>query len=387
MQPRVSPILSFLLITLAVGLVSEGCAPKSADAQGQPPAPDVSVARVVTKSAQNFHDFSGRLEAINTVEIHPRVSGNLESVEFQEGANVKKGQLLFRIDARPFKYDADRLDAELRRSQSQLELAKRDDARAQALVKNGSIAQAEFERSSAANLGATATVDSTRASLSLARLNLDFTNVRAPIDGRVSRALITAGNLVSPESALTTIVSDGPLYVQFDVDEATYLALTDKGHESTTVQVGLVDEPGYPHIGKLDFFDNRVDQKTGTVRARAILENPDGRLVPGLFARARLVANTSFSAKLIDDKAILTDQDRKYVFVLDEQNRAQRKNVVIGPIIDGLRVAESGVTDQDRIVVSGVQKIFFPGMPVKPKEVVMGAAPAEAAGGPPSAGG
>ncbi len=380
------PIRSLIGFLFVSSIAFAGCEAKRADAQGQPPAPDVVVARVVTKSAQDFHDFSGRLEAVNTVEMHPRVSGRLESVEFKEGAHVKKGDLLFRIDARPFRFEVDRLDAELRRSQSQLDIAKRDDARAEALVKNGSIAQAEFDRTSGANTSASAAVDSIRASLSLARLDLDFTFARSPIDGHISRALVTPGNLVSPSTALTTIVSDGPLYVQFDVDEATYLQLTGAGGEAKVVEVGLIDEPGYPHKGTLDFFDNRVDQKTGTVRARATLDNPDGRLVPGLFARARLVGTATFSAKLIDDKAILTDQDRKYVYVLDEQNRAQRKNVVIGAMVDGLRVVQSGVEDQDRVVVHGIQKIFFPGMTVKPKEVAMGAPPPEPAG-PPSAGG
>jgi multidrug efflux system membrane fusion protein len=363
-------------LVAALALTS-GCGAPRADSQQKMAPPEVSVARVVKKSARDFSDFSGRLQAMNTVEVHPRVGGYVTSVEFKEGAHVKKGEPLFNIDARPFEYQVRRLDAERRRAESHRALAKADSARGDQLFQAGSIARAEFDRLSATDAESTAALDSVTAALALARLDVEFAFVRAPIDGRVSRALITPGNLVSTATLLTTLVSDGPLYVYFDVDEATFLRLTRTEKDEKFVQVGLSDEEGYPHRGSLDFLDNQVDPHTGTIRARAIMDNEDGRLTPGLFARARLVGGETFVATLIDDKAILTDQDRKYVYVLDGDNRAQRKNIVIGRMVDGLRVAQSGLDERDRIVVHGVQKIFAPGMPVKPREVAMGAPPPE----------
>jgi multidrug efflux system membrane fusion protein len=180
---------------------------------------------------------------------------------------------------------------------------------------------------------------------------------------------------VNPTSALTTIVSDGPLYVYFDVDEQTFLAMSKASAPSTKVRVGLVDETDFPHEGTVDFLDNRVDERTGTVRTRAVIQNADGRLLPGLFARVRLIGGRTAPAALVDDKAIMTDQDRKYVFVVDDKGLAQRKNIGLGRVVDGLRVAESGLDANDRVIVHGTQKVFFPGMPVKPTEIAMGAPP------------
>jgi multidrug efflux system membrane fusion protein len=350
------------------------------------PPPDVAVAKVISKPAEEWNDFNGRFEAINNVELHPRVSGYVTSVHFTEGAHVKKGDLLFNIDPRPFAYQVTRLQAEQRRAESALSLAKADGERGAKLFKSGAIAQAEYDRTSSADTEAAASLDSIKASLSAARLDLEFTQVRAPIAGRVSRALITPGNLVTQSSALTTLVSDGSLYVYFDVDEQTYLALTRADEKAKTVRVGLADEKDYPHTGTVDFLDNRVDQRTGTVRARAVLENADGRLLPGLFARVRLVGARTVPAMLVDDKAILTDQDRRYVYVVDEKGTAQRKNIVIGRLVDNLRVVESGLDQGDRVIVHGVQKVFFPGMPVKPTEIAMGAPPPAPPAGPPGAG-
>jgi multidrug efflux system membrane fusion protein len=268
-----------------------------------------------------------------------------------------------------------RLEAERRRAQTQLDLAKVEGERSAKLFQTGAIARAEYDRSSTADNAAVASLDSVKASIAAARLDLDFTQVRAPIAGRVSRALITAGNLVTPASALTTIVSAGALYVYFDVDEQTFLAMSKAAEQSKKVRVGLVDEADFPHDGTVNFLDNRVDERTGTVRARAVIQNADGRLLPGLFARVRLIGGRTVPAMLVDDKAIMTDQDRKYVFVIDEKGLAQRKNIVIGRLVDGLRVTESGLDANDRVIVHGTQKVFFPGMPVKPTEIAMGAPP------------
>jgi multidrug efflux system membrane fusion protein len=370
-----SSVSSFIV---ALGLAVSGCSDTKAETQPKMPPAEVSVAQVTTKPAESWNDFSGRLEAINTVELHPRVGGYINGVHFKEGSHVKKGELLFDIDPRAFAFQVTRLEAERRRAQSQLDLAKADGDRGTKLFSTGAISRAEYDRSSTADSSATASLDSIKASLSAARLDLEFTQVRAPIAGTVSRAVVTPGNLVSTSSVLTTLVSEGPLYTYFDVDEATFLDINKPGSDSKTVRVGLVDEDGYPRTGTVDFLDNRVDPRTGTVRARALIENTDGRLLPGLFARVRLVGGHPKTAMLIDDKAVMTDQDRKYVYVVDEKNTAQRKNIIVGRLVDGLRVAESGLDPKDRVVVQGVQKIFFPGMPVQAKEVVMGAPPADA---------
>jgi len=337
---------------------------------GAPPPPEVSVARVVVKNVQNWQDFTGRLEPVHAVELRPRVSGHIEAVLFEEGAPVKKGQVLFKIDSRPFREDVNRLNAELRRTQSQGELARTSYERGEKLLGEGAFTAGEFDRLVAARADASANLDSVRASLELARLNLEFTNVRSPIDGRASYAMIQSGNLVQSGSVLTRIVSENPIYAYFDVDEATYLQSTQSRGE-TTLQLGLSNEQGYPHTGKLDFVDNQVDARTGTIRARGVFDNGGRKFTPGLFTRVRLQSNDHFQAMLIDDKALMTDQDRKYVYVVDASGKAQRKDVKLGRIVGGLRVVSSGLSAGDRVIVQGTQKVFMPGMPVKATEVAM----------------
>jgi multidrug efflux system membrane fusion protein len=358
-------------------LSTAGCSQTQAETQHQMPPAEVAVARVVSKQLQNFSDFSGRLEAMNNVELHPQVEGTVNAIHFTEGAHVKKGELLFEIDPRRFQQQVGRLQAEERRAQSELVLATSDRERSERLTKSGAIAPVELERNNAREAEAKAALDSTKASLSLARLDLSYAGVRAPIDGRVSRALVTPGNLVTPATALTTLVSDGALYVYFDIDEATYLAISRGPKDAKIVRIGLMDEEGYQHEGSLDFLDNRVDPRSGTMHARAKIDNVDGRLMPGLFTRVRLVGGGSAQVLLVDDKAVLTDQDRKYVYVVGEGNRAQRKTIVIGRVADGLRVVQSGLEPTDRVVVHGVQKIFFPGAPLNPRDIEMGAPPPE----------
>lgn len=329
--------------------------------------PQVTVAEVIHRPVREWQEFAGRLQAVNTVEVRPRVSGYIDRVVFDDGARVKKGQLLFMIDPRPFQAEVDRLVAERGRYISDLELAKANFARAERLIAAHAISREEYERTQAAVSAAEGALGSNDASLQEARLNREFTEVRAPIDGHASRALITAGNLVTGASVLTTLVSDDPVYVYFDADELTYLhfakAHEDKARhdradaEASAVFIGLEDEQGYPHAGKLDFIDNQVDPGTGTIRARAELANPDGRYTPGLFARVRLIGGEDQDGVLIEDRAVGTDLSKSYVLTLTADNHIEYRLVELGPEIDGLRVVKHGLAPNELIVVDGLQHV------------------------------
>jgi multidrug efflux system membrane fusion protein len=338
--------------------------------------PEVTVAAVIHRPLREWQEFSGRLQAVNTVEIRPRVSGYVDRVAFEDGARVKKGQLLFQIDPRPFQAEVDRLVAERSRSLSDLELAKANRARAERLISAHAVSRESYEQLVAAEASAQGALGSINASLEEARLNRGFTEVRAPIDGHVSRAVITAGNLVTSASLLTTLVSDDPVYVYFDADEQTYLRYTKAQQNSgpnpdtSAVYLGLVDEQGYPHRATLDFIDNQVDAATGTIRARAALANPDGRYTPGLFARVRLVGGEDEDSVLIEDRAVGTDLSKKFVLTLAADNRIEYRLVELGPEIDGLRVVTRGLAPNDVIVVNGLQHVR-PGETVAPTRVAM----------------
>ena len=345
--------------------------------------PEVTVAEVIHRPLREWQEFTGRLQAPNTVEIHPRVNGFVDRVAFTDGARVKKGQLLFQIDPRPFQAEVERLVAERARSVSDLELAKANRARAERLISAHAISREEYERQVAAEASAQGSLGSIDASLQEARLNREFTEVRAPIDGHVSRAIITAGNLVTGASLLTTLVSDDPVYVYFDADEQTYLRYAKAKHDhahsnngapsnsgAADIYIGLVDEDGYPHAGQLDFIDNQVDATTGTIRARAALANPDGRYTPGLFARVRLVGGEDRDSVLIEDRAVGTDLSKKFVLTLTHDNRIEYRLVELGPEINGLRVVTRGLAPNELIVVNGLQHVR-PGQSVAPTRVAM----------------
>jgi membrane fusion protein, multidrug efflux system len=349
----------------------------------QPPLPQVQVAEVIHRPLREWQEFSGRLQAPNTVELRPRVSGYVDRVAFADGARVKKGQLLFQIDPRPFQAEVDRLVAERTRSVSDLELAKANRARAERLISAHAISREEYERQVAAEASAQGALGSIDALLQEARLNREFTEVRAPIDGHASRAIITAGNLVTSASLLTTLVSDDPVYVYFDTDEQTYLryakAKRDRANASagaSDIYIGLVDEDGYPHPGQLDFIDNQVDASTGTIRARAALANPDGRYTPGLFARVRLIGGEDHDSVLIEDRAVGTDLSKKFVLTLTKDNHIEYRLVELGPEINGLRVVTQGLAPNELIVVNGLQHVR-PGQSVAATRVAM----SDAAGG------
>ena len=367
----------FLPALLAAAL-AVACSSAAAPGDGAPPAPEVSVATVLARPVREWDDFTGRVSAVETVDLRPRVSGYVQRVAYEEGQRVRKGDLLFAIDPRPYRAALDRAQAELERARSEARLAGAQNVRAKALVEAKAISREEFETRDAATAQGNAAVRAAEAAVAAARLDLQFTQVRSPIDGRAGRALVTEGNLAQADATLlTTVVSQDPVHVYFEADEQTWLRygrLQREGERAASdnpVRVGLAGEDGHPHAGSVDFVDNRVDPATGTIRARAVLRNPDGRFTPGLFARVQLEGSGEFDALLVDDKAVLTDQDRKYVYVLGEDNTAQRRDVVLGRVIDGLRVVRSGLAPGDRVLVSGLQKVFMPGMPVAPKQVAM----------------
>ncbi|TDR40853.1 multidrug efflux system membrane fusion protein [Tahibacter aquaticus] len=374
-----TPLQQLLLaLALAASAALAGCS--STAAPSAPPPPEVSVATVLSKPVRQWDDFTGRISAVENVELRARVSGYVERVAFAEGQEVRKGDLLFVIDPRPYRAALDRAQAELDTARAEARLAQAQDQRAQSLIEAKAISREEFETRRAATARGGAGVRAAEAAVAASQLDLQFTEVRSPIDGRAGRAAITAGNLAQADvTLLTTVVSQDPVFVYFESDEQAYLRymeLARKGERSGSrnpVRVGLANETGYPHEGTVDFTDNQVDAATGTIRARAVLHNPDRRFTPGLFARVQLEGSAEFQALLIDEKAVLTDQDRKYVYVLDEHNKAVRKDVVLGRNIDGLRVVQSGLAAQDKVVVHGVQKVFFPGMPVTPSLIEMGA--------------
>jgi membrane fusion protein, multidrug efflux system len=373
--------LGLTLSALALGIISSllsGCGHSLAAAAAAPPAPEVTVAQVIARPLHQWVELTGTLQAIGSVQVRPRVSGYVDAVRFAEGARVAKGAVLFQIDPRPFALEVARLNAELNRAQSKLDFATAGRARAERLFAQNAIAREEYEQLTSAATEAAADVGSTRAQLSAARLNLEFTQVRSPIDGHVSRALITAGNLVSSPDVLTTVVSDDPIYAYFDTDEATYLRFAKlaggsahgRSDYANAVFLGLVGEQGYPHEGRLDFVDNQVDSHSGTIRARAVFDNQDGRFTPGLFARIKLVAHDSYDAVLIDDRAIGTDLGKKYVLVLKPDNSLEYRLIELGQNVDGLRVVSSGLVANDVIVINGLQHVA-PGIQVQAKHAQM----------------
>jgi len=380
---RRSPVqatAAVFVLSALIAVAISACSSEAAPGAAPPPAPEVSVATVLSKQVHQWDDLTGRIAAVETVELRPRVSGYVQRVAFKEGQEVRKGDLLFVIDPRPYRAALDQAQAQLERARSEAHLAQTQDTRAQALVEAKAISREEFETRRAATAQGNAGVRAAEAAVAAAQLDLQFTQVRAPIDGRAGRALITEGNLAQTDSTLlTTLVSQDPMYVYFESDEQTYLRyneLARKGERtrsSNPVRIGLANEQGYPHTGTVDFIDNQVDPNTGTIRARAVLQNPDRVFTPGLFARVQIEGSGEFKAMLVDDKAVLTDQDRKYVYVLGAGNKAMRKDVVLGRTIDGLRVVSSGLAPTDKVIVQGVQKVFMPGMPVAPKLVAMDA--------------
>jgi len=364
-------------ILLLVGDLLGGCGDKTPAASAAPPP--VTVARPLQKKITEWDEYTGRFVAVNTVEIRARVSGYIDSLNFKDGQLVKQGDLLLVIDPRPYRFAVEQARADLQRANAKLEIASLDVQRAAPLLQNQTLTGREYDTRISVQRDAAGQVASAEATLKQAELNLEWTAVRAPISGRISDRRVDAGNLVTggPSGAtlLTVVVSQDPIHFIFDGSEADfihYLRLAAAGTRPSSrdvqnpVSVRLADETDYKHEGRMDFVDNAVNPKTGTIRGRAIFDNKDGLLTPGFFGRLRLFGG-EHDALLIPDTAIASDQSRKIVFTVADDGTVGTKLVDLGPIVDGLRVIRSGLAPTDRIVIDGLQRAR-PGQKVKPED-------------------
>ncbi|TKC92407.1 efflux RND transporter periplasmic adaptor subunit [Trinickia terrae] len=334
-------------------------APAHAEAQM---APEVDVANVLNRTVTDWQSYSGRLEAVDRVDIRPLVSGTIVSVNFKDGQLVNKGDVLFVIDPRPYQAEVDRTAAQLAATQARVGYTQSDWERAQRLIADNAIAKRDYDQKQNDAREAAANLKAAQAALETAQINLGYTKIVAPVSGRVSRAEITLGNIVSAGAsspALTTLVSVSPIYASFDVDEQTYLQYIGSARSggSVPVQLGLANESGYSRSGTIASVDNRLDTSSGTIRVRARFDNADGALVPGLYARIKVGGGAPHPALLVDDVAIGTDQDKKYVLTVDAENRVSYRNVTLGQQQGNLRVITAGLQPGDRIVVNGVQRV------------------------------
>jgi len=360
------------------------CSQNQAQKPPAPPPPAVTIANPLEKEVVEWDEYTGRFDAVDLVEVRARISGVLNEVKFKDGAIVRKDDLLFVIDPRPFQRVLDRDRATLQGAKVGLEFAQKDLERARPLVANATISQQGFDQRTQAVRTAEANVLSAQASVRSAELDVEFTQIHAPITGRIGRKLVSEGNYLTGGSGsgtlLTTIVSTDPIYFYFDVSEADFLKYkrlgelglrpSSRDHENP-VELGLQNDQGFPYKGKMNFVDNRIDQNTGSLRGRAVFNNPDGLFQPGLFARVRMIGSGQYKAILLPDVAIATDQSNRFVFVVAEDGTVSTKPVVLGPIIDGLRVIRSGVSAADWVIVNGVQRART-GIKVKPEKTVIG---------------
>lgn len=365
---------------LAGLLVNTGCRRAAPPPVQAPPA--VTVAAVERQEVVEWDEFTGRTVPVETVEVRPRVSGYIQEVRFKSGQQVKKGDVLFVIDRRWHKAELDRRQAEYDQARVRLENASREAARTAQLLANKAISTEEAEAREARFQEANGGVAAAEAALDSARLDHEYTEVRSPIDGQASRELVTPGNYVSglagAATLLTTIVSVDPVYVYADVDENSLLKfntlararqLASNGDGHIPVELQLADEQGFPHAGHIESFDNRLDPQTGSILLRAVFPNPQGRIVPGLFARIRLPGSAKYPALLVEERAIGTDQGQKFVLSLTETNTVAYRPVQLGPSIEGKRIVRAGVEAGEKIVVNGLQRVR-PGMPVSPQETM-----------------
>jgi RND family efflux transporter MFP subunit len=378
------PGAAFGLSILA--LASSGCTGKATIVAEVPP-PEVTVSQPIVREVRDYGDFTGRTVAVKDVEVRARVSGHLVKIGFDDGQEVKEGQLLFEIDPRPYKAILDRAEAEVARAKAAVQKAGADLARSEKLLPTKAISREDYDRDVAARGTTVAAQEAAEAAMRQAALDLEFTSITAPVAGRVSRAYFSVGNLIQAgagsSAVLTTIVSVDQMYVYFDVDERTFLQAQRSGKEAkpdaapkhikdlkVPVDIGLANEDGFPHRGVLDFADNRVDENTGTIRVRAVFDNKDRLLTPGLFVNVRITAGDPHKALLVSERAIGTDQGKKYVLAVDANDAADYRTVTLGGIYDGLRLVESGLQPGDWIVVGGLH-LARPGAKVKPEKKEM----------------
>jgi RND family efflux transporter MFP subunit len=337
----------------------------------------VTVAAVEERNITEWDEFVGRLEAVESVEVRPRVSGYIERVVFSAGKEVHKGELLFQIDPRPYQAELARAEADLVQARSAAALAARNLERSRQLAAGDAISREDLDSRSAAAERSGAAVHAAQAAVAAARLNLDWTRVRSPIRGRVGRAEVTAGNLVQAGGAtrLTTVVSLDPIYAVFDADERSYLKYAARGggprdHRAQILLGTAAEGQAFPHQGYVDFFDNQLDPRSGTMRARAVFANPDHLFAPGLFARLKLVGGDAYRATVVSDRAVGTDQDKKFVLVVKDDSTVEYRPIELGRLVDGYRVVAGGLKAGERVVVNGLQRVR-PGMKVTPTAVPM----------------
>lgn len=368
-----------LVVVLVLAMASAGfllvhaSRTHAAGAAAIPPV-EVDVAAVVSRQVTDWQNYSGRLQAVDHVEIHALVPGTIEAVYFRDGQRVNKGDPLFLIDPRPYQAVLDQAQAEVLSAKAARKFAQDDFERAKKLISNNAISRRDYDEKADNSATAAARVKAAEAAVERARVDLGYTHIAAPVAGRMSRAEFTVGNIVSAGTsspALTTLVSISPIYAEFDVDEQTYLGfMENRDGRDIRVKLGLANESGYSRQGRLYFVDNQLSTVSGTIRVRAIFDNEDGLLVPGLYARVQVEGGLPHGALLIDDRAISTDQAKKFVYVVDGTNHAQYRAIVPGAQSGGLRQVTSGLVAGDRIVVSGFQRIH-PGDPVQAKSVPM----------------
>jgi RND family efflux transporter MFP subunit len=359
---RLSPLI------LVSALALSGCGDKP-PAPAPRRAPPVTVAQPVKRTVTDWDEFTGRFEPVEEVQVRARVGGFVTSVEFRDGGFVRAGDLLYVIDARPFEAVAEQADGQLSDARAKAELAKRELDRALTLVQTSAVSESIVDQRRQTLQAARAAEMQAEGALKAAKLNIEFTHVMAPIAGRVSRHLVTPGNLVQGSDGgstlLTSIVSLDPIYIYFDVDEQTYLRnnrLWFEGKRPSSrdtpnpVQVTLTGETKPSHDGKMDFIDNRLDVSTGTLRSRAVIPNKDMSILPGQFGRVRLIGSAPYEALLLPDTAIATDQSRKIVFVVKDDNTVEAKPVTLGPLDEGLRVIREGINAEDKVITEGLQR-------------------------------
>jgi len=362
--------LTLPVTAILAALVLAGCGQQSGGPGGHAGAggpPPVSVAPATQREVQEFDEFTARLEAPDTVDVRARVAGTVEAVRFKEGQLVRKGDPLFTIDSRAFRAEVARAEAQIAAAKTQADLARTDLARSEKLVSVNAVSQQEIDQLRSSLRSAEANQKAAEAALVQARLNVEFANVTAPVSGRTSRANVTPGNLVGQgDAVLTTIVSSDKVYAYFDASEATYLKyMRSTKPVQTAVQMGLSNEQGFPHTGKLDFVDNRLNPATASIRARAVFDNKGGQFTPGLYARVKLGGSGSYTGVVVSDRAISTDQTRKIVFVVGPNNIVQPRPVTPGALIDGMRVVD-GIKPGELVIVDGLQRAM-PGAPVTPQ--------------------
>lgn len=367
-QRRAAVMAAFLVF----GLPGFGTAIAQAPQSGPPP---VTVAKPIVKEIVEYDDFTGRFEAVDAVEVRARVTGFLEQVPFRDGSVVNKGDLLFVIDKRPYQATLDQAEATLISAQARFSFAENDQERAEALRKTGNISDQLLDQRRQNFLTAKGELDRAQAAVREARLNLEFTEIRAPIGGRIGRRLISEGNLVNANTTLlTTIVSLDPIYFYFDIDERSYLAYQrvalverdNRRNGGVDVRIALTDERQPQRPGRLDFLDNRIDQATGTLRARATVPNPDLFITPGLFGTISVPGSPPYRGVLVPDEAIATDQDRRLVWKVADDGSVSPQVVRPGPRIDGYRLIREGLTGDETIVIAGLQRVR-PGAKVTPQ--------------------